>query len=166
MIPKASPLNIIDYALLNFEFNLVEPKESDNTDIRSVFKNYELDIDFAIQGNDVIQVFIKSSINKNATPLPGYSISAEIACIFDFNDDFKIEDKVKQDIGGFSTIYIALNSMRGLISQITANAPFGRYILPSIDLNDLINQKKQTIKLKNEIFTNKAKPQKKGGKRS
>jgi preprotein translocase subunit SecB len=41
----------------------------------------------------------------------------------------------------FSAVSIALNSLRGFISSLTANAPFGRYILPSIDVNDLFRQK-------------------------
>ncbi|MBX9782776.1 MAG: hypothetical protein K2X48_05695 [Chitinophagaceae bacterium] len=166
MKPKSSPLNIIDYALLNFEFGFIEPKGTEKTDIRSAFENYELDIDFAIHGNEVLQVFIKASINKGAKKLPGYSIFAEVACAFEFNKNFDIEEKAKQDIGGFSTIYIALNALRGLISQITANAPFGRYMLPSIDLNDLIAQKKQIVTKQKNKALNSNKNKKTGGKRS
>jgi hypothetical protein len=145
MKPIASPLNIIDFAIMNFEFNFVQPNEkAKEIDLRDCFNNYELDIDFWIHANEVIQVSIKAEINRDKK-LPGYSIFAEAACIFEFNKSIEITDDARKSIEGFSTIYIALNSLRGFISQVTASAPFGRYILPSVDLNNLINQKKLSV---------------------
>lgn len=142
MKAKASPLQIIDFALLNLEFNFIQPESEEQSDFQEYFKQYPLEIDFSIQGNEIIQVFIKADINRSDNKLPGYSIMAEAACVFEFNKDIEITDDVRNSIGGFSTIYIALNSLRGFISQTTSIAPAGRYILPSIDLNDLIKQKK------------------------
>ena len=88
---------------------------------------------------------MRAKVNWDESKLPGYSINAEATCIFDFNKEFEITAEAKNSIEGFSTIYIALNTLRGFISQITANAPWGRYILPSIDLNDLIEKKKIEI---------------------
>ncbi len=145
MKAKASPLQIIDFALLNLEFNFIQPESEEQTNFQGYFDQYPLDIDFSIQGNDVIQVFIKANINRSDHKLPGYSIMAEAACVFEFNKEIEITEEIRNSIGGFSTIYIALNTLRGFISQTTAIAPAGRYILPSIDLNDLIQQKKAEI---------------------
>ncbi len=73
-----------------------------------------------------------------------------MACIFEFNKDISITREAKNSIEGFSTIYIALNSLRGFISQFSASGPIGRYILPSIDLNNLINKKKELVILNNQ----------------
>ncbi len=145
MKPQASPLNIIDFAIMDLQFKFIPPKENLELDIKQYFNKYELDIDFTITKNEIIQVFIKTEINRGKKVLPGYSIFAEIACIFEFNKQIKISDDAKMSIEGFSTIYIALNNLRGFISQVTANGPVGRYILPSIDLNDLINKKKEIL---------------------
>lgn len=145
MKPQVSPLNIIDFAILNLEFNYIEPEGVIGEDLKSIFSKYELDIDFAVHGNEIIQVFIKAEINRGQKRISGYSIMMEAACLFDFNKNIELDEKAKNDIGGFSTIYIALNALRGHISQLTASAPLGRYILPSVDLNDLINQKKLSL---------------------
>jgi len=145
MKPIASPLNIVDFAIMDLQFKFIPSKENVEVDIRNIFIDYEIDIDFDIHNNDFIQVFIKTEINRGKNVLPGYSIAAEIACIFEFNKDMEISKESKSSIEGFSTIYIALNSLRGFISQVTANAPLGRYIFPSIDLNDLVDKKKKNL---------------------
>ena len=150
MKPKASPLNIIDFAIINFEINFSPPKkEGAHEDLREYFPQYSLDIDFDIHSDSILQVFIKARINKDENSLPGYIIYAEICCLFSFDESAKITQEARNNIEGFSTIYMALNNLRGFISQITANAPIGRYILPSIDLNDLIEKKKQKIQSQN-----------------
>lgn len=140
MKPKPSPLQILDFALTKLEFKMIPP-DNQKVDIVQSFKNYELDIDFGLLNSDFLKVYIKAEINRDEK-LPGYSMIVEAACLFQF-DAGDLEVGVQRQLEGFSTIYIALNSLRGLISNFTANAPFGRYILPSIDLNDLIEKKKQ-----------------------
>lgn len=145
MKPSPSPLNIIDCAIMNFELNFVAPEEVEDFDVQGSFKDYPLDIDFDISSNDFFQVFIKADINRSSERRPGYSIFAEAACIFKFDEHKQLNSEQRNSLKDFSTIYIALNSLRGLISNFTANAPFGRYILPSIDLNDLITKKKAEL---------------------
>lgn len=145
MTPIASPLNIIDFAIMNLEFNFIQPQGRNEIDFKKHFNEYDLDIDFGMHGNDIIQVFIKAKINNGVKKLPGYSIMAEAACIYKFDKTIEISQDAKNSVEGFSTIYIALNFLRGFISQLTANAPLGRYILPSVDLNDLIAKKKAQL---------------------
>jgi hypothetical protein len=142
MKPKVSPLQIIDFAITSFEFSMVYPSAEEDVTVH--FKNYDLDIDFGLSTDDFVRAFIKAEINRGENRKHGYSIFAEAVCIFSF-EDAGLPADVKNSLEGFSTIYIALNSLRGLISNFTANAPFGRYILPSIDLNDLIEKKKASL---------------------
>ena len=97
MKPIASPLNIIDFAIINFEFKFIEPKEKEKVNFKEHFANYDLDIDFAIHDNEIMQVFIKAEINRGVKKLPGYSIFAEAACLYDFNKAIKIKDEIKND---------------------------------------------------------------------
>jgi len=159
MKPAASPLNILDFAITNFEFGFNPPDTELDVNIKELFSRYDIDIDFGIHGNDIIQVFMKAHVNHNEK-LPGYTINAEATCIFEFDEQHTISAEQKSSIGGYSTIYIALNTLRGFISQITANGPWGRYILPSIDLNDLVEKKKlqlQSNNPKNEMPKEKKK---------
>jgi len=145
MKANASPLNILDFAITKMDFNILPPK-SGEVDINSLFGSYEIDIDFGIHIEDHIQVYINAKINTQEK-LPGYSLFAEAGCFFKFNEGIKLSAEQKADLQGYSTIYIALNTLRGLISSFTANAPFGRYILPSIDLNDLIAKKRASLEV-------------------
>ncbi len=142
MKANASPLSILDFAITKMDFNILPPPKGNEADID--MGNYEIDIDFGIQIKDFIQVYISAKINTEEQ-LPGYRLFAEAGCFFKFNDGVKLSDQQKAEIEGYSTVYIALNSLRGLISSFTANAPFGRYILPSIDLNDLIAKKRDSL---------------------
>jgi hypothetical protein len=168
MKPNASPLNIIDFAISSLEFNLVAPQQG-MQDINEYFKNYEVDIDFGVAVDELIRVFIKADVNRGSKVLPGYSFSAEASCFFQLIENEPISADIKTSLEGFSTIYIALNSLRGLISSFTANAPFGRYILPSVDLNDLIEKKKQILrgglKANSEIKSKIKEPGKKAKKK-
>lgn len=149
MKPIPSPLNIVDFAVMDLQYKFIPSIENSEPNFKKIFEDYEIDIDFNMHSNNYVHVFIKAEINFGKKQLPGYSISAEVACIFEFNEEIKISEEEKNSIEGFSTIYIALNSLRGFISQLTANGPIGRYIFPSIDLNDLINKKKALINKSN-----------------
>lgn len=142
MKPVASPLDIVDFAIIKLEFNFVPPKNDNETDLKKYFSEYALDIDFAIHNGDSIQVVITAAVNTGDKKLPGYSILAEAACLFEFNKKIAVTPEARKNIEGFSTIYIALNVLRSFISQVTSSGALGKYILPSIDLNDLISQKK------------------------
>lgn len=143
MIPTASPLRILDFAITKMDFELV--LENVDSHVSNFFPKYDMDIDFDMFKHNDLKVFVRVQVNQSTEKLPGYSFRAEAACFFAFDDRPGIEESQKRDMEGFSTIYIALNSLRGLISNFTANAPFGKYILPSIDLNDLIKKKQSAI---------------------
>lgn len=156
-----SPLEILDFAVLNFDLKFIPLKNADDVP-QSYFEKYDIDLDFNVRSNASIQVFIKTAINQNE--LPGYKISAEIACIFRFKGNSPISEKEKENIQGYSSIYMALNTLRGFISQFTANAPIGRYIFPSIDLNQLIEEKKKSYSSTDKIEKAKTAKVKKPGK--
>ena len=137
---KMSPLKLLDFALTRMDFSLV-PSDNLEEDPRLHFGAYEVDVDFNIYSDGVLRVLMKMEINAGENIRPGYSIKAESVCLFDFDNNSGVSEDAKRSMEGFSTIYIALNCLRGLISSFTANGAFGRYIPPSIDLNDLIETK-------------------------
>jgi len=152
MEAKRSPLQIVDFAITELDFKLVE-LESSNPDLEIgiLMNQYDINIDFDFYSGDLIRVAIRADINRADKRLPGYSLFAESVCLFAFDNSTQLTDEARNALEGFSTIYIALNSLRGLISNFTANAPFGRYIMPSIDLNDLIEKKKSTLMDMNNV---------------
>lgn len=152
-----SPLQINDIALTQMDFQLIFPEPGKTVDMRVAFAGYEVDIDFhMVRERGQLTVFVKTEVNRGGAELPGYRITAEIACIYQMQQKHSLTEQQVNELEGFSTIYIALNALRGMICNVTANAPFGRYILPSIDLNDLIRKKVSE--------GDKSEPQKKEGK--
>lgn len=145
MNPKLSPLKLNDFAIINCNFNFTAPPEKSN--VRKIVDEYSLDMDFAIiKDGDISRVFIKTAINQGDTKLPGYSIFAEGVAIFELTSANSLSEKDKTSLLQYSAVSIAINSLRGFITSLTANGPFGKYILPSIDVNNLFIQKAAKIK--------------------
>ena len=155
MKAKLSPLRLLDFTILNSSFTFTAPE--DDSDLRKLYSEYPLDIDFAIvDAEEGIRIFIKSSINQEEEQHPGYSIFAEGVAIFELSETDPLSEEDQKSLLQYSAVSIALNSLRGFVSSLTANAPFGRYIMPSIDVNDLFQQKanqhkKKTGKLKRKV---------------
>lgn len=141
MKPINSPFELLDFAILNCNFSFEAFDEND--DQSDILSQYPIDVDFAIVDfNDHHKIFVKVHINQDkANPQSGYSIFAEGAAAFKFNESKDLSYEEKQAFLQLSGIPIALNSLRGFIVALTANAPLGRYTLPTFDINELISQK-------------------------
>ncbi|GAA4308000.1 hypothetical protein [Compostibacter hankyongensis] len=140
MEAQLSPLVLLDFAIINSIFKFIAPPE--NVEVQKLVSEYLIDIDFAIiQEEDGARVFVKSAINQGETESPGYSIFAEGVAILELSKTATLTEKDRKALLQYSAVSIALNSLRGFISSLTANAPFGKYILPSIDVNNLFQQK-------------------------
>lgn len=140
MKPQLSPLVLNDFAIINCNFKFTAPPNK--TNIRKIVEEYALDIDFAIvKDEENTRVFIKTAINQGDNNLPGYSIFAEGVAIFELISNASLSEEDKKSLLQYSAVSIAINSLRGFISSLTANAPFGKYIFPSIDVNNLFQQK-------------------------
>lgn len=140
MEPKFSPLELSDFSILNCNLHFIPPK--DGVDPKELFSKYPLDLDYAISAEgDNIKLFIKAMINWTESPLEGYKIFAEGVAFFKLPLSVEMRQIDRAVLSNYSTISIALNSLRGFISALTGHAPFGKYTLPSVDVNDLFNQK-------------------------
>ncbi|MDD4971581.1 MAG: hypothetical protein PHT07_19300 [Paludibacter sp.] len=150
MIPQLSPFELLDFAILNCNFSFKAFDVNDNQS--EILNQYHIDIDFAIaEQTDHVKIFVKVSINQNEEKsLSGYSIFAEGAASFKFNEDAKLSLEEKSGFLQLSGISIALNGLRGFITSLTANAPLGRYTLPTVDVTDLLQQKANRIVENNE----------------
>lgn len=142
MKPKLSPLRLIDFAVINSSFHFTGLGDN-QVELSDLYNEYSIDIDFAfIEDEDPFhKAYVKAEVNFEETKLPGYSIFAEGVAIFSVIDGDALSPEDKNSLLQYSAVSIALNSLRGFIATLTANAPFGRYVLPSIDVNDLFKQK-------------------------
>ncbi|SEL91758.1 hypothetical protein SAMN05421740_11385 [Parapedobacter koreensis] len=138
-------MDLAEFALVNQQYKFTPPDE-DKIDVGALVDQYEIDIDFSINTQDNIrfQVYVAIGVNKNGA-LPGYAISSEGVGFFDFSKAADISKKEKGEFLQFSGISICINQMRGIIATLTSNGPFGKYLLPSIDVNDLLSEKLKAI---------------------
>lgn len=146
MIIKNSPLQLVDIFLLNFDLKF-NPLPSE-LNLKDLFSKYSIDMDFAFVNpdeNNLFNVYTKVSINRDGETMPGYSIFAESLSIFTFQD---LENLKEDKIGNFmsvSALPISINTLRTYISNITSQSILGRYILPTLDIDELFRQKNKTI---------------------
>lgn len=144
MIVKESPLILNEFLLLNSSYEFIEPKAENGIDINDVYKKYLVDIDYSIQGDENnANIFVKVEVNNAEDKKCGYSLIFEGVGIFGFNEDSDLNKEEKGNLIFYSAISICISNLRAIIANITAYGPFGRYTLPSIDLNHLIASKSE-----------------------
>lgn len=144
---KTSPLEIIDFYILQSGFQFTKPKEK-KFNFKEFFKRYEVNIDFSINIEKEINllVFVKIEVNNDKNHLEGYQIIVEGVSIFDIRKIQDLSEKDKSSLMFYSSVSIAINNIRNYISLLTSSSPLGKYNLPAIDVNDLLLQKKQLSK--------------------
>lgn len=148
MKPTLSPLKLKDFDIMENRFTFFPPNDKING-LDELFNAYLLDIDFEYSENEqFIAIAVRIEINKpeDATPLPGYSITVEGTSLFEFQDSEKLSHEDKASLLNFSGLSITINHIRGFISTLTSYAPFGKFNLPTIDVNDLLSQKNAIVK--------------------
>lgn len=155
MLVKKSPLILKNFLLLRQTIEFIPPTSKDTVNVQELTDSYPIDIDFVIQDmqKPLYQLFVKIEVNVSNQKLPGYSIFSEGAGVFEFDESIVNTDKEKGNFLYFSGIPICINSLRSIISNVTSHGPFGKYTLPSIDVNELLKDKgvikpKQTPKSK------------------
>ena len=145
MIAKKSPLILNNFFLLNHRYQFIQPTEVPN--IVELTEMYLIDIDFVVQvvDEDLFQLFIKIGVNNTEKALPGYRLFIEGACVFSFDKSVNLSDVDKSNLLHFSGISICINNLRNIIATITTNGLFGKYTLPTIDVNQLLADKNEAI---------------------
>ncbi len=144
---KPSQLELKEFVVLDFHYDFSHFEKE--LSIPELFKEYTYDLDFAIRATDasLIQIFVKSSINHgHSALLPGYSLKVECMGIFSINnpDDIKSEEE-RETLLVNSGLVMTISYLRTFLAGITGHFPLGRLLFPSIDLKDLMRQKREKI---------------------
>lgn len=138
---KQSSLELINIVLINFDCKFTAPV--DGTNIRELFSSYEIDVDFVFREiNNQYNIFFKASINNDVSVrLKGYSVFIECVGVYRFTDD-TLDNSTKDVLLTNSALVMTLNFLRTKLADITSQFPLGKYLLPSIDMKHLFEQKK------------------------
>jgi len=142
MIAIPSEIHLESFAVLQSHYQFIQPKRSIK-DPLTIFKVYEIDIDFAhqINENKTIHVFTKISVNQNEKPLPGYQLFVEGAAVFSLDETHGLTEDEEKNLKFYSTVNILIGYLRNTLTAITASSPMGPYLLPPINMADLFRKK-------------------------
>lgn len=146
-----SELVLEDFFIVKSNYSFNEPKKN-NINVKDLIKDYNIDIDFNVRDieseNNKYIIFVKVDVNNQDKKLSGYSLFAEGAAIFSFDENTKLNEKEKSDFLWVSGVSISINSLRSYLSSITSYFPLGKYTLPSVDLTTLLNTKRNSLNKK------------------
>lgn len=147
-----SPLILNNFFLLNLDYQFRQPGSQLKTKLLNLTDSYTIDIDFAFQKQDkeTFQLFTKIGVNTIEEPVFGYRLFIEGVCVFSFEEQIELSEQDKSSLLHFSGLNICINSLRNILSTTTANGPFGKYTLPSIDVNQLLSDKQKQSTEKND----------------
>jgi len=142
MLIKKSPLDLQDFLVTQNTFKFIPTDEEIDAD--HIFKNYLIDIEYSINTKDDLnfQLYVKIEVNASGES-PGYSLTAEGVGIFLLGDGLSLDDKKR--FLNYSALSICINNLRSLFSTITAHYPLGKYVMPAVDVNDLVSQKAKLV---------------------
>jgi len=142
MIAQLSAIKLEHFAVLQSHYEFEQPKKNVKN-VQKIFDAYEIDIDFAHHDEDehnTIHVFVKIGINHKKKTLPGYKLLVEGVGVFSLKEENLSEEKIN-NLKFYSTVSIIVGYLRNTLSGITASAPFGPYLLPTIDMQQLFTLK-------------------------
>lgn len=144
MKAKFSPLQLLDFKLLETQYQF-EVSGQDDLNINDLFSAYPVEIDFAMGKSDKeeeIQLITTIEVNRDKeNPVPGYQIKVEGGGTFKISDSLNIEEGLRNNLSQFSTLNMMINNLRNIIYQITNLGPLGGYLLPPIDISQLLRDK-------------------------
>lgn len=144
MIAQSSAIKLEHFAVLQSHYEFEQPKK-ELKDVQKIFDAYEIDIDFAHHDEDednTIHVFVKIGINQAKKTLPGYKLLVEGVGMFSLKEEDLPEENIN-NLKFYSTVSIIVGYLRNTLSGTTASAPFGPYLLPAIDMQQLFALKGQ-----------------------
>ena len=138
---KKSPLILEEVFII--ASNIISVPETEES--TGQLNEFDIDVDFDIytsdQDVDARRVVVSISGNDPDNPIPGYCFSIVAQGTFNYNKEEKIRKKDKDILLTHSAIPIVIGQIRSYISTLTALGPFGSYLLPSIDMNNLLASK-------------------------
>jgi preprotein translocase subunit SecB len=143
---KRSNLSIIDVNLLT---SLITFIKGSKKEIDIFFKTNDIDIDFEIlehkenvrQFKIILILKVNEELNK---PKPGYSIFIILEGVFIINETTDINEI--ESIKIRSALPMLISNLRSIVYDLTKNFPIGGFMLPSIEMNQLIDTKNKKNK--------------------
>ncbi|MDD3050580.1 MAG: hypothetical protein PHR06_05480 [Candidatus Cloacimonetes bacterium] len=136
---KKSPLIFEDFAILESNLTTIM-KENSKCDFDSIPLDIDFDLLINIKEEGFFNLMLKLKGNDVTEPLLGYKFSIIASGIFRLPNDVNDKDREQQFLL-YSALPMLISSARNFLVNLTSYAPFGKYLLPAVDLKSLIETK-------------------------
>lgn len=141
MKAKITPLKFHKFLVEEALFKTVIPNKS-KVQSNDSTPEYTVDIDFNHYINpQLIKVDMVVGVNTKGKQA-GISVKIKAIGIFSLKTEGLNENQIF-NLKVVSTTSIMINNIRNYISQLTSYSPFGMYMLPTIDITHLIEEKRK-----------------------
>lgn len=139
---KFTELQIKEYKITGGYFQAIEETEKVKVDLPSLPVSVEYSIH--TDNKDGIIIVVEVGCNKASKPKPGYSFEFSAQAGFEVPENLENRDKLIL----YSCLPMVINNLRGYISSVTALSWHGPYLLPAIDVKDVIQKHNAQAKKK------------------
>lgn len=144
---KKSLLNLRNFVVFASFFEAIPfEKEQNKGVLPDIPLNIDLDIVTNPDDKNLYNIVLEVSGNRSKKRLPGYSFLIACEGIFSIAEREKFEKDKLDQLLLFSAVPMVISSLRGYLANISSYSIYGQYLLPSIDLQDLIKKKAYTQK--------------------
>lgn len=142
MRAQNSPLKLkrIHTVGCSFEF---DPKNSGTVDTYRILESYGIDVELDHWQNEDETLFYNSvsvHINEDGSQI-GYKISYSVVGEFEIEDEESLQKSEVWNLRFTAVFAILVSYLRAKMQVLTCDAPMGPYVLPSINIRKLIDEK-------------------------
>lgn len=145
MNPKISPLQQTQFVVLESSVKIYLPEESQELDLSKI--PISMQFDFLEPEDNDPQCFkiVLSVAGNESESVPGYKFDLTVG------GEYRLSESIKPGSDEFyayqtgSALACLINESRVFLQTVTAFLPFGSYIMPMVDLNDLLLQKRNHV---------------------
>jgi preprotein translocase subunit SecB len=144
MIINKSDFNYLQFGVVEFNYKCIIPTDNQKpaNDLLIDF-NYEIiKLQDVTNLSNIFEIILNLKLSPEQNS-PGYSMNFKTYGVFELS---KINEKTKIDQALLYTcLPLVLGSTRGYVGEVTSSGPFGKYMLPSLDVSTIIQANKNTI---------------------
>ena len=134
-----SVLSFENFWVLHSSCTFIEEETNSEVDLFSLPMYVDFDVTETKEG--FFNVYLDVNINSDDNARSGYAIFVSVFGLFYLNEIDKLSQMDIEEYSFFSAVPMLLGSTRGFIQNLTSNGLYGQYLLPTINLEDLIDQK-------------------------
>ncbi|MCK9309316.1 MAG: hypothetical protein PHH43_00055 [Candidatus Cloacimonetes bacterium] len=146
MIPKNARIQQTQFVILESSVKVHIPKDATQIDLCKM--PIEIDFDILQDHNSEpyaarVVMTIKSNNKKE---VPGYAIFLKVGGEYKLSEELEVMGEDYRMLVSNSAVACLINESRVYLQTLTAFFPFGSYIMPMIDMNNLWEQKTSFVK--------------------